>query len=209
MPLARSSVFSALTRSCVVLIVEARLEYRQMILQVLASTTLSGNVDTAFGARHDPGMFNTEETSMQTSTIRQDTKAWKAQVWISFGTAATLCATGLAYLPGKDIDRAFMVMGYLFCLTTAFVLAKYVRDNETRRTDTPLWGLVVWGGFGFAMALTAWGLWGMDVSPPYKAYLGVCWLYLISSLFTLAKTLRDAHEALIARTRDEARAEMS
>jgi hypothetical protein len=33
-----------------------------------------------------------------------------------------------------------MVMGYLFCLTTAFALAKFVRDNESRRTDTPLWG---------------------------------------------------------------------
>jgi hypothetical protein len=91
-----------------------------------------------------------------------------------------------------------MVMGYLFCLSTAFALSKYVRDNEQRRTDTPLWGLVVWGGFGFAMALTAWGLWSMEISPPYKAFLGVCWLYLISSVFTLAKTLRDAHEAMAA-----------
>lgn len=30
---------------------------------------------------------------------------------------------------------------------------------------------------------------------PYKAFLGVSWLFLISSAFTLAKTLRDAHEA--------------
>jgi len=135
---------------------------------------------------------------MHTPAIRQDTKAWKAQVWISFGAAATLCGTGLAYLPGHDIDRGFMVMGYLFCLSTAFALAKTVRDNETRRRDTPLWGLVVWGGFGTAMALTAWGLWNMDINPPYKAFLGVCWPYLISSVFTLAKTLRDAHEAQLA-----------
>jgi hypothetical protein len=55
------------------------------------------------------------------------------------------------------------------------------------------------------MALTAWGLWRMDVNPTWKAYLGVCWLFLISSVFTLAKTLRDAHDALIAQTRLEAR----
>jgi hypothetical protein len=60
----------------------------------------------------------------------QDTNAWKLQVWVSFGLAATLCGTGLAYLPGADLDRAFMVMGYMFCLSTAFALAKYVRDNE-------------------------------------------------------------------------------
>jgi len=140
---------------------------------------------------------------MNTPLIRKDTKAWKAQVWISFGLAATLCATGLAYLPGQDLDRAFMVMGYVFCLSTAFALAKYIRDNETRRTDTPMWGLVVWGGFGLAMALTGWGLWRMEVNPTYKVFLGVCWLFLISSVFTLAKTLRDAHEAALAEARHE------
>lgn len=152
-------------------------------------------------------MFNDRRSTMHTPTVRHDTRAWKTQVWVSFGIAAGLCATGLAWLPGQDIDRAFMMMGYLFCLSAAFALAKYVRDNERRRVDTPLWGLVVWGGFGFAMALTGWGLWGMQVSPPYKAFLGVSWLYLISSVFTLAKTLRDAHEAALEQARAEGRAE--
>ncbi len=140
---------------------------------------------------------------MQHQLIRRDTRAWKTQVWISFGAAITLCGTGLAYLPGQDLDRAFMVMGYMFCLSTAFALAKFVRDNENRKADTPMWGLVVWGGFALAMALTAWGLWRMEVNPTYKAFLGVCWLFLISSVFTLAKTLRDAHEADLAEARRE------
>ena len=140
---------------------------------------------------------------MQTPAIRKDSRAWKAQVWISFGLAVTLCGTGLAYLPGADLDRAFMVMGYMFCLSTAFALAKFVRDNELSKTDTPMWGLVVWGGFALAMALTAWGLWRMDVNPTYKAFLGVSWLFLISCVFTLAKTLRDAHEANLAEARRE------
>ncbi len=138
---------------------------------------------------------------MHTPVIRKDSRAWKAQVWISFGLAVTLCGTGLAYLPGADLDRAFMVMGYMFCLSTAFALAKFVRDNEQNKTDTPMWGLVVWGGFALAMALTAWGLWRMDVNPTYKAFLGVSWLFLISAVFTLAKTLRDAHEALLSEAR--------
>jgi len=140
---------------------------------------------------------------MQASAIRHDSRAWKAQVWISFATAVVLCAVGLAYVPGQDIDRAFMVMGYLFCLTTAFALAKFVRDNEVRRSDTPLWGIVIWGGFWMAMALTPWGLWRMDVNPTYKAFLGVSWLFLISTAFTLAKTLREAHEALLVEARRE------
>jgi hypothetical protein len=138
---------------------------------------------------------------MQATTIRKDTRAWRLQVWVSFGLAALLCGTGLAYLPGTDLDRAFMVMGYMFCLSTAFALAKYVRDNEARKTDTPMWGGVVWGGFILAMALTAWGLWRMEVNPTYKAFLGVSWLFLISTVFTLAKTLRDAHEAALAEAR--------
>lgn len=147
-------------------------------------------------------VFNlSDELQMTSSPVRRDTKAWRLQTWISFGVAVALCASGLAWLPGDDLDRAFMVMGYLFCLSGTFAVSKHVRDNHQRRVDTPMWGLVVWAGFGLAMSLTAWGLWRMDINPTYKAYLGVCWLFLISSVFTLAKTLRDAHEADIAEAR--------
>ena len=146
-------------------------------------------------------MFNAPESHMDRIVYRKDTRAWTLQVWLSFGAAVSLCAIGLAWLPGEDIDRAFMMMGYGFCLSTAFALAKYVRDNEARRVDTPLWGLVVWGGFVLAMALTAWGLLRMGINPTYKAFLGVAWLYLISTVFTLAKTLRDAHETALAEAR--------
>jgi len=148
-------------------------------------------------------MFNNAQEDMHPIVVRKDTKAWKAQVWISFGAAASLCATGLAYLPGRDLDRAFMVMGYVFCMSTAFVLAKFVRDNEQSKADTPMWGLVVWGGFAFAMGLTGWGLVRMEINPTYRAFLAVGWLFLISTVFTLAKTLRDAHEAAIAEARLE------
>jgi hypothetical protein len=132
--------------------------------------------------------------------IHRDSKPWQAQVWISFLLAVFLCAVGLSYLPGKDLDRAFMIMGYFFCMSAAFVLAKYVRDqeksvNEGKMADTPMFKLVVWGGFALAMSLTGWGLWRMEVNDTYKAFLGVSWLYLITCTFTLAKTLRDKHEA--------------
>ena len=142
--------------------------------------------------------------------IHRDSKAWQAQVWVSFLIAVFLCGVGLAYLPGKDLDRAFMVMGYFFCLTAAFVLAKFVRDNEKSRAegrpaDTPMFKVVVWAGFGIAMALTAWGLLRMEINETYKAFLGVSWLYLITCTFTLAKTLRDRHEADLAEARREGR----
>jgi hypothetical protein len=140
---------------------------------------------------------------MQT-LIHRDSKPWQVQVWASFLIAVFLCAVGLSYLPGRDLDRAFMVMGYFFCLSAAFVLAKYVRDQEKTQTDvkdTPMFKLVVWGGFFLAMSLTGWGLWRMEVNETYKAFLGVSWLYLITCSFTLAKTLRDRHEADLSQAR--------
>ena len=152
---------------------------------------------------------------MNPSFIRRDSKAWQLQVWVSFGIAMSLCAIGLMYLPGEDLDRAFMFMGYLFSLSTAFVLAKFVRDGEAaarqgQASDTPMFRRVAWGSFALALALTGWGLLRMDVNPTYKVFLGVSWLYLITCAFTLAKLLRDRQEADVLeaewRGRREARA---
>jgi hypothetical protein len=71
---------------------------------------------------------------MQT-LIHRDSKPWQLQVWASFLIAVFLCAVGLSYLSGRDLDRAFMVMGYFFCLSAAFVLAKYVRYQEQSRAE--------------------------------------------------------------------------
>ena len=132
------------------------------------------------------------------------------QVWISFGIAVFLCAVGLAWLPGADLEKVFMVMGYVFCLSATFMLSKFVRDNQSSRRgagDTPLWKLVVWGGFAVAMGLTGWGLLSMDINVTYKAFLGVSWLYLITTAFTLAKMLRDRHEADLLEARLQGRRE--
>ncbi len=154
-------------------------------------------------------MFNKRKVFMSNNPIIQrDTGAWQLQVWISFGLAVFLCGTGLAWLPGQDLDRAFMVMGYIFCLSTAFFLAKFVRDNQYKKVDTPMWKMVVYTAFFVAMTLTGWGLWRMGVNDTYKAFLLVSWLYLITTTFTLAKTLRDKHEADLAEARLQARSEM-
>jgi hypothetical protein len=139
----------------------------------------------------------------------RDTGAWQLQVWASFAIAVFLCAVGLAYLPGADLDRVFMIMGYLFCLSNVFVLSKMIRDNQKAqmegRPDTPMFKYVVWSGFLLAMSLTAWGLLRMEINETYKAFLGVAWLYLVTSAFTLAKMLRDRHEAdLLAADLDRA-----
>lgn len=99
------------------------------------------------GPRQDRATFNPPRIPhglTRIPTIHRDTRAWQLQVWVSFGTAVFLCATGLAWLPGEELDRAFMVMGYVFCLSAVFVLAKFVRDSQSGTGDTPMWRLVVW-----------------------------------------------------------------
>src|SRR4051812_24679127 len=62
----------------------------------------------------------------------------RAQVWISFVTAAALCAVGLAWLPARELDRALTGLGFVLCLTTALALARFIRDNESRTVTAPL-----------------------------------------------------------------------
>ena len=69
-----------------------------------------------------PALAMHPDLSPVRSTVRHDTRAWKLQVWASFGIAVSLAGVGLAWLPGVDLDRAFMFMGYLFTLSTAFAL---------------------------------------------------------------------------------------
>ncbi len=151
--------------------------------------------------------------------VNRDTRAWQFQVWASFSIAVFLCAVGLAWLPGERLQQAFMVMGYVFCLSSVFALAKFIRDNEsgasgagvaqggTGTGDTPLWRVVVWGGFAVAIALTGWGLQGMEINVTYKAFLGASWLFLITTAFTLAKMLRDRHDADVLEARLHGRRE--
>jgi hypothetical protein len=178
-------------------------KYRISILNIEKYKT-SASIQCLFGNQWPhcarvQQLLNIMQTSAQI-LIHRDSKAWSLQVWVSFALAAFLCGVGLAYLPGKDLDRAFMVMGYFFCLSAAFVLAKFVRDGENasrdgQAADSPMFRFVVWGSFFLAMTLTGWGLIRMEVNDTYKAFLGVSWLYLITCTFTLAKTLRDRHEA--------------
>jgi hypothetical protein len=145
-------------------------------------------------------MTNNKEVRIMQANLRRDTRAWQVQVWMSFGVALFFCAVGLLYLPGSDIERAFMVMGYVFCLTATFVLAKQVRDEQEaqllgRSAGTRQFRFLAWAGFAAAMILTGWGLVQMQVSDTYKAYLLIGWLYLVTTAFTLAKMLRDAHDA--------------
>lgn len=127
--------------------------------------------------------------------MQRDTGGWRLQVWLSFGLAIAACAFGVIQLPGQELDRAFLAMGMFFCLFACFAVAKTIRDNRDGQVDTKSWVMTVWVAFAAAVALTAWGLWRMNIPAAEKNYMMVSWLFLVSSTFTLAKTIRDGHEA--------------
>jgi hypothetical protein len=137
--------------------------------------------------------------------MRVDTPAWRIQVWTSFAIALVASAWGMLQAPSGELDRAFLAIGLLFSLFTCFAVAKTTRDNRDGEVDTQGWVITVWMAFAGALALTAWGLWRMKIDPWQKGFLLVSWMFLLSATFTLAKTIRDKHEAaLMAR---EARAD--
>ena len=128
--------------------------------------------------------------------IRRDTAGWSIQVWVSFGVALLACAVGIWMLPSVALDRAFLAIGFFFCLFASFAVAKAQRDNRDGQVDTGGWIAIVWVAFAAAVSLTAWGLWRMaSVTDWHRGYLCVSWLFLVSTTFSLAKTTRDKHEA--------------
>ena len=127
--------------------------------------------------------------------MQRDSSGWRIQVWLAFGIAVVACGAGVLQLPGQELDRAFVALGLFFSLFACFALAKMIRDNRDGPVDTGSWVMTVWAAFAAAILLTAWGLWRMAIPAWEKNYMVVSWLFLISATFTLAKTVRDAHEA--------------
>ena len=127
--------------------------------------------------------------------IRRDSSAWVLQVWAAFAAAVALCVAGVWNAPGEGIDRAFLAIAFLFGLSAAFGLAKTVRDNRDEQVDTPAWVLQVWAAFAVSVIVTVWGLYRLELAGWERGYMFAAWLFLISSTFTLAKTVRDNHEA--------------
>ncbi len=62
---------------------------------------------------------------------QRDTVAWVVQVWISFVISVAGTTTGIIYLPVDNLwAKSAVGAGYLFSLSSAFTLAKTIRDNQ-------------------------------------------------------------------------------
>jgi hypothetical protein len=58
------------------------------------------------------------------------TTAFYAQAAISFGASLIAVGFGIAYLPVGSWLRAFLAIAILYTVTSAFTLAKVVRDRQ-------------------------------------------------------------------------------
>ncbi|NIJ14502.1 hypothetical protein FHU38_004903 [Saccharomonospora amisosensis] len=58
------------------------------------------------------------------------TNAFFVQSTISFGVALVAVSFGIAYLPVDGWVRAFLAIGMLYTVTSAFGVAKCVRDRQ-------------------------------------------------------------------------------
>jgi hypothetical protein len=58
------------------------------------------------------------------------TAAFYAQASVSFGVSLIAMCVGIAYLPLGNWPRAFLALGLLYTVTSAFTLAKCVRDRQ-------------------------------------------------------------------------------
>jgi hypothetical protein len=64
------------------------------------------------------------------SSSSPTTAAFFAQAALSFGLALVAVAVGIAFLPVDGWVRAFLAVGMLYTVTSAFTLAKCVRDRQ-------------------------------------------------------------------------------
>ena len=68
------------------------------------------------------------------------------------------------------------------------------------------WIAQTWISFVVAVGITAMGIWFLPVDIWVKAFMGMGLLFSVGSTFSLAKTVRDQHEAMSIKHRiDDAR----
>ena len=131
----------------------------------------------------------------QRYVLRPDTQAWVGQAW---GFFALACSAELAAIWWLDLTTQLTMLLTIILAATVYIcfaLAKTIRDNRDRRTDTEAWITMTYA-MAFAMVCAlAYGI--FFVSPDWKErlMLGMGLAWVIESALVLAKTIRDQQEA--------------
>lgn len=83
-----------------------------------------------------------------------------------------------------------------------------MQNKLINQKDTAAWVFQVWASFILAVSATSFGILFLPVDNWVKGFMGMGLTFSVGSSFTLAKTVRDNHEAqrILSRV-DEARVE--
>jgi hypothetical protein len=66
---------------------------------------------------------------------------------------------------------------------------------ETTQRDSAAWQLFVWVNFTLAVMATGFGVLFLPIDFWFKGYMAMGLLFTVGSTFSLAKAIRDEHEA--------------
>lgn len=126
-----------------------------------------------------------------------NTAAWDFQAWAAFAISALALGIGIYHAPVTAGVKPFLFMGMFFTIGSTFTLAKTMRDNRDRRVDTQAWIFQSWAAFLIANTVTLGGIFWMSgqLDRWVQAFLGVSFVFCVSSTFVLSKTVRDQHES--------------
>jgi len=99
-----------------------------------------------------------------------------------------------------------------FRVASASFPASPTREQHMANMPQPIqphssaWIAQTWISFVVAVGITAMGIWFLPVDIWVKAFMGMGLLFSVGSTFSLAKTVRDQHEAMSIKQRiDDAR----
>lgn len=151
---------------------------------------------------------NQRSTTIETAvSLLRSSQAHYVQVWASFLGSVCITVGGIIAMPDiKASDRHFALCALGFVTSQAFTLAKTTRDrafadlpNAPAGAEflrgTGAWYAQVVISFVLALVCASYGFLEMSVSPAGRAFLCMGAIFVLSSSFNLAKTLRDRLDA--------------
>jgi hypothetical protein len=74
--------------------------------------------------------FAVAKTTRDNRDGQVDTNAWVMTVWVAFAAAVTLTAWGLFRMKIEEWQKYYMLVTWLFLVSSSFTLAKMLRDEQ-------------------------------------------------------------------------------
>ena len=124
-----------------------------------------------------------------------------ANIRQTFGAASSRIAA--------DDDDSYSTSAASSPISAAYTATAFnLRTPTMNQMNSQAWISFNYASFAAAAGMTAIGIWGLPADLWVKGYLGMAMVFLVGSCFTLAKTIRDEHEAKrLANRLEDAKAE--